>query len=39
LLALLDPILVKAILNHGWGEARFVTQTLMSALPLVYRAR
>lgn len=39
LLTLLDPILVKSILNHGWAEARFVTQILMSALPLVYRAR
>ena len=34
-LALLDPIALKEVLNHGWAEARFVTQVLISALPLV----
>jgi hypothetical protein len=39
LLALLDPIEIKAVLNHGWIEARFVSQMLLSALPLAYQGR
>jgi ABC-type antimicrobial peptide transport system permease subunit len=38
-LAVIDPGVAKAILNHGWAEARFVAQIFLAALPLIYRGR